>query len=118
MSRAALRIARPIMAMFFDNEITIGHGVTMLKIMALGLPFFGAYLMVGEIHMGVGLNTPAMVMDIIHAWVLQVGPILILTNLMGFDQTAIWWTIAAAGTVSSVAFYFYYQRGRWLTVKV
>ena len=110
--------ARPIMGMFFENEVTIGHGITMLKIMALGLPFFGAYLMVAEIHMGVGLNTPAMIMDIINAWILQVGPILILTNLMGYDQISIWWTISISGALSSIVFYFYYQRGRWLTVKV
>ncbi len=110
--------AGPIMQMFFDNELTINYGITMLRIMALGLPFFGAYLMVEEIHMGVGLNTPAMVMDIIHAWAMQVGPILILTRLMGYDQNAIWWTMALSGIVSSVAFWIYYRRGRWLTVKV
>lgn len=110
--------ARPIMQMFFENELTVGYGVTMLRILALGLPFFGAYMMIEEIHLGVGLNTPAMVMDIVHAWVFQVGPILVLTNLMGFRQTAIWWTISISGALISVVFYLYYQRGRWLTVKV
>jgi len=110
--------ARPIMQMFFENEVTISYGVTMLKIMALGLPFFGGYMMIEEIHLGVGLNTPAMVMDIIHAWVFQVGPILLFTNILGFDQRAIWWTISIAGALISVVFYIYYRRGRWLTVKV
>ncbi len=110
--------ARPIMGMFFESAGTIGYGVVMLRIFALGFPFIGAFIMNEEIHTGVGLNTPAMMMNILHAWVLEVGPILLLTNLLGYDQTAIWWTITGAGAVSSTIFYMYYRRGRWLTVSV
>ena len=110
--------ARPIMGLFFQNEVTIGYGVTMLRIFALGFPFIGAFLMIEEIHLGVGLNTPAMVMNIVHSWAFEVGPILLMTSLLGFGQDAIWWTITIAGVFSTTIFYIYYQRGRWLTVKV
>ncbi|MEA3297618.1 MAG: MATE family efflux transporter [candidate division Zixibacteria bacterium] len=110
--------ASQIMGIFFDNPETIGYGVEMLRVFAVGFPFMGAFMMIGEIHLGVGLNSPTMVMDVIHSWVLEVGPILLLTTFLGFDQTAIWWTITFAGTVSSIIFYIYYKRGRWLTVRV
>ena len=90
----------------------------MLRIFALGFPFIGAFLMIEEIHLGVGLNTPAMVMNIVHSWAFEVGPILLMTSLLGFDQDAIWWTITIAGVFSTIIFYAYYRRGRWLTVKV
>jgi Na+-driven multidrug efflux pump len=59
-----------------------------------------------------------MVFNIIHAWVLEIVPILILTQYFGFDERAIWWTIAGAVSISSVAFYMYYRRGAWLHARV
>ena len=90
----------------------------MLKIFAVGFPFIGIFIMIEEIHLGVGLNTPAMVVNIVHSWGFEVLPIYLLTVIMVFDQTAIWWTISGSGVVASAAFCIYYRRGRWLTVKV
>lgn len=110
--------ARDIMGLFFDTNSTVALGDVMLKIFAVGFPFIGAFIMIEEIHIGVGLNTPAMVMNIIHSWVLETLPIYFLTVPLALGQTSVWWTISAAGVVSTAAFYFYYRRGRWLTVKV
>jgi len=110
--------AREIMGLFFDAESTIAHGDIMLKIFALGFPFIGAFIMIEEIHMGVGLNTPTMIMNVIHSWALEALPIYFLTVPLALGQTTVWWTISAAGVISVAAFYAYYRRGRWLTVKV
>jgi len=110
--------APEIMGLFFEAGSTIAIGDVMLKIFALGLPFIGAFIMIEEIHVGVGLNTPAMIMNVAHSWLLETLPIYLLTIHLGFGQTAVWWTISAAGVISTTAFYAYYQRGRWLTVKV
>ncbi|MCP4581822.1 MAG: MATE family efflux transporter [candidate division Zixibacteria bacterium] len=107
-----------IIGLFFTSPETIAHGSFMLKIFAYGFPFIGVLLTLEQIHMGVGLNTPAMVVNIIHSWLLEVIPIYFLTTYFGFSQTAIWWTISGAGLVTSALFYVYYQRGRWLTHKV
>ncbi len=110
--------AESIMLLFFDSLDTIAFGVTMLKIFALCFPFMGLYLMIAEIHMGVGLNTPTMVVNVIHSWGLEVLPILVLTQYFDFNQDVIWWVITGATVMSSLGFYWYYRRGRWLTVKV
>jgi Na+-driven multidrug efflux pump len=114
----AFVFARDLMALFFEAPETIQHGVVMLRIFASGFPFLGAFLMMEEIHIGVGLNTPTMVMSIIHAWVFQAFPIYLLTQLWDFEVTAIWWTICLSLVISSIMFYFYYRRGRWMTVQV
>jgi len=110
--------ARFIVGLFFETPATIEHGVILLQIFAVSFPFFGAMLMMEEVHMGVGMNMPAMIMNIIHSWPLQVLPIFILTKLMDFGQVAIWWTMVASAAVSTIGFYFYYRRGKWLTHKV
>jgi putative MATE family efflux protein len=110
--------ARDIMHLFFDADTTVAHGNIMLKIFALGFPFIGAFIMMEQILMGAGLNTPTMIMNIIHSWLLEAVPIYFLTNHLGFGETAIWWTISAASVITAFAFYTYYRRDRWLTVKV
>jgi len=107
-----------IIGLFFSNPETIAQGGFMLKIFAFGFPFMGVLLTLEQIHMGVGLNTPAMVVNIIHSWALEVVPIYFLTVYFGFSQTAIWWTISVAGLATSAMFFVYYQRGRWLAHKV
>jgi Na+-driven multidrug efflux pump len=107
-----------IIGLFFSNPETIAYGSIMLKIFAFGFPFIGVLLPLEQVHMGVGLNTPTMVVNIIHSWLLEVIPIYLLTVYFGFTQTAIWWTISGAGLVTSAMFFIYYQRGRWLTYKV
>lgn len=114
----AFTFSGKIIGLFFDNPQTIELGSEMLKIFALGFPFIGIFIMLEEIHLGVGFNTPAMVINIIHAWGLEIIPIYIMTTHLGYTQNAIWWTIAGAGMITSTLFFIYYQRGRWLTYKV
>ena len=115
---ACLFGGRFYMGFFFDSPETISYGASLLRIMALGLPFFGAFITTEMIHQGVGLNTPTMVVSIIHSWGFQVVPALIVTQMFGFDQDAVWWVQTISGMISSTGFYLYYRRGRWLTVKV
>ena len=107
-----------IIGLFFDNLETIALGSDMLKIFALGFPFIGVLIMLEQIHLGVGFNMPAMTINIIHSWALEVIPIYLLTVYFGFSQNAIWWIIAGSGLITSSLFFIYYQRGRWLTYKV
>lgn len=110
--------AETYMRIFFDNAETIRHGATLLRITAVGYPFFGAFIMLEQVHLGVGLNTPFMIVSIIHSWALQVLPAVIVTQVFGWPQTAVWWVLTISGMITTVAFYWYYQRGRWLTAKV
>jgi len=107
-----------LIRLFFESEETVRIGTIMLKIFAVGYPFFGIFFMVEEIHMGVGLNTPTMIINIIHSWILEVIPIYFLTQYFGYSEVAIWWIITASGAITSFMFYWYYKRGKWLTVKV
>lgn len=106
------------MRVFFDNEETVRHGVAILRITAISFPFFGAYLMLEQVHLGVGLNAPFMVFSIIHSWFFQVIPAIVATRFLGFNEFAVWWILTGSGILTTILFYYYYRRGRWLTVKV
>lgn len=111
-------LARQVLGIFFSNSETVAHGVDLLRIFALCMPFFGALMMIEYVHTGVGLNTPAMVINIINSWVLQVLPIFIVKEFFGGGELAVWWIITIACAFSACLFYVYYQRGRWLTARV
>ncbi len=106
------------MGLFFDSAETIRHGVELLRIWAVGFPFFGAMIMLEMVHTGVGQNTPVMIVVAIHGWGLQVLPALLVTQVFGWGQTAVWWVFGISGIVSSIGFYLYYRRGKWMTIKV
>jgi putative MATE family efflux protein len=110
--------AGPMLGIFFKNPETIAHGVTLLHIASLGLPFWGVLMMLECIHTGVGLNTPTMVVNIINAWVLQILPIFVIRQYFNGGELSVWWILSIAYAISSFLFYAYYQRGRWLTVRV
>ena len=111
-------LAEFYMGLFFDSTETIQYGVELLRIWAIGFPFFGALIMLEMVHQGVGMNTPVMIMIAIHGWGLQVLPALLVTQVFGMGQTAVWWVFGISGIVSSIGFYLYYRRGKWLTVRV
>ncbi|HHI02426.1 MAG: hypothetical protein DRP51_07990 [Candidatus Zixiibacteriota bacterium] len=110
--------ARPIMKVYFDNPETVQFGVNLLRIMAIGFPFTGVYLMLEQIYGGVGLNTPAMVVSVGHSWVLEIPAIYIFTQILHYNQNSVWWSITAATFISAIGFYWYYRRGQWLNVTV
>jgi putative MATE family efflux protein len=110
--------ARPIMGLYFSNPDTIQYGVNLMRILAIGFPFMGVLIIVEEIYTGVGLNTPAMIVNAGEAWILQIPAIYVLTQILNYNQDAIWLTITGAVAISATAFYFYFRRGQWLNVKV
>jgi len=111
-------LAGKIMGLFFDSAETVAHGVTMLRILSLAFPALGVFLMVEEIHMGVGLNAPMMVFSIIHSWGLQVIPIVLAVTLFAGTPVAVWWIITISINLSTIAVFIYYLRGRWLVTRV
>ncbi|MEW6049518.1 MAG: MATE family efflux transporter [Candidatus Zixiibacteriota bacterium] len=118
MATVVFLFAPEIMRMFFESPETVHVGSTMLRIFALGFPFIGAFMMIAQVHTGVGLNGPTMVVNLINAWVLEVAPVYLLTVYFGFSELSVWWSISLAGALSALLFYWYYQRGKWLAVSL
>jgi putative MATE family efflux protein len=110
--------AKPVMSLYFSAAETVGYGVTLLRIFAVGFPFIGMYIMMEEIYTGVGLNIPAMIVNTGNSWGLQIPSIYILTQIFNFNQNAVWWSMAVSSMICGFAFYLYYRRGQWLNVKV
>jgi putative MATE family efflux protein len=115
---AVFILARQVVGVFFKDPETITHGVNLLRILALGLPFFGVFMMIEFVHTGVGLNMPTMIVNIINAWGLQILPIFVIRAFFEGGELSVWWILVVANAISACGFYWYYRRGKWLTVRV
>lgn len=118
MGLATFFFAEEIMSMFFAAPETIAIGTALLRIIAVAFPAYGLFITIEEIHMGVGLNTPIMVFDLLHSWVFQVLPIFVAVTMLGLEPQVVWWIITGSSSFTSILVFIYYRRGRWLTVKV
>lgn len=111
-------LAKSILSLYFDNPDTVAYGISLLRIFAFSFPFIGAYIMIEQIYAGVGMNTPAMIINTGNAWLLQIPAIYILTQMLNFNQNAVWWSFTVSSVISVAVFYWYYKRGQWLHVRI
>jgi putative MATE family efflux protein len=107
-----------IMQRFFEDPEIVTHGAAFLRILALGFPFLALHLAIENVYSGVGENRPAMTVNIVHSWILELPAIYLCVKVLGFGPNAIWWAITGATVVSAAGYYLYFRRGRWLQVKV
>ncbi|MCK4414036.1 MAG: MATE family efflux transporter [Candidatus Eisenbacteria sp.] len=110
--------AGAIMRRFFTDPETIGHGIELMRVLAVGFPFIGLHIMMENIYAGVGENRPAMVCSMIEAWVLEVPAVYVLSRVLGLGPVAVWWAVTGATALGAMGFYAYFRRGRWLHVNV
>jgi len=110
--------ARFIMSRFFDDPEIIGYGIAVLRILAIGFPFLALHITIENIYSGVGENRPAMLINIIHSWILEVPVIYLCVKALHLGPNAVWWAITGATFLSALGYYLYFRRGRWLDVKV
>jgi putative MATE family efflux protein len=118
MAAAVFVFARQITGLFFQEPEIIACGGAVLRILAASMPFLGLYVMIENVYTGVGENRPTMILNIIHAWVLEIPAVYLTTQVLGLSQNAVWWSLSAALVFSSLLYYWYYRRGQWLQVTV
>ncbi|HWO56008.1 MAG TPA: MATE family efflux transporter [bacterium] len=107
-------LAGPITRIFFADSSYEPLGVAFFRIMAIAGPFIGAFLMMEAAFSGAGDTVPVMVVGIIHAWVFQVPLIWFLSHGLGVGPNGIWWGFAGSEALSSVFYFWWFSRKRWI----
>ena len=116
--------AGPIMKIFFDAKdgvseaLVIEIGTVMMRIIAIGLPFVGVYLIMENCFTGAGNNLPPMVFGIITGWVLEIPLILLALKVLGWGEIGIWWSLTIATIVGSLLMFWWFSKGHWLHSRV
>jgi len=105
--------AEPIMAAFNDTPEVVALGAQALRIFAVGYIFSALGAVMARGLNGAGDTAPAMFINLVTLWVLQIPLAWFLSQVAGWGTTGLWAGISAANVANGLIFAFWFKRGRW-----
>jgi len=115
---ASFVFARPLIMIFFPREPEISLGIEFFHIMALCMPFLGAYIIFEGVFTGSGNTVPLMTVGALYMWVFQVPGVFLFSRVLNFGPEGVWWAVTLSLTAAALIFYALFLRRRWLHRKV
>jgi Na+-driven multidrug efflux pump len=114
-------ISGPTLIRFFVKDPTpevLALGIDYLHIVAPSLLAMAVGIVLARGFDGAGNTVPAMVVNLISLWGIEVGFSYILSRVLGMGPTGVWWGRATAGVANGLLFAVWFRRGRWKEVEV
>lgn len=105
--------AQPIVAFFDSTPEVVQMGAECIKIVAISLLANSIGVVLERAFDGAGNTIPAMSINIISLWILEIPVALGLSRQLGMGTTGVWWGRAAANVANGLLFAFWFLRGRW-----
>jgi putative MATE family efflux protein len=115
---AILVLAPLVVRMFFSDPSLSTPGATILRIMALSLPFIGLHIGAETVFSGAGRNVPTMVLSIVHSWVMVIPLMYLFGIFLEWGPNAMMMGWGIAHMCGGMAALWLYRRGSWLKHEV
>jgi Na+-driven multidrug efflux pump len=90
------------MRVFIADPAVVDAGVTMLRVVAFSLAFFGGLMVVQGGFRGAGDTRAAFVLSLLSRWVFRIPVAVGLAFLAGWGAVGLWWSLAAGSVASFV----------------
>jgi putative MATE family efflux protein len=106
----------PTLINFFVRDPTadvMDLGTEYLYIVAPSLIAMAVGIVLGRGFDGAGNTVPAMVVNLISLWCVEVGFAYVLSRWIGLGATGVWWGRSMAGFANGLLFAFWFRRGKW-----
>jgi putative MATE family efflux protein len=110
--------ARPLIAVFDDTPAVVETGVETLRIVAPTMIASVVGVVLARGFDGAGNTVPAMVVNLVTLWGLEVPVAFGLSRWLGLGVVGVWWGRAAANLANGAAFAIWFRRGRWKRQRV
>ncbi|RLD06438.1 MAG: hypothetical protein DRI56_08080 [Chloroflexota bacterium] len=110
--------ARPLISFFDSTPQVVEMGTECLRIVAPTLVASALGIVLGRGFDGAGDTVPAMVVNLITLWGMEVPFAYGFANWLGLGLTGIWWGRAIANTANGLLFAGWFRLGRWKKRKV
>lgn len=111
-------LARPLVAFFDPTPQVMGLGAECLRIIAPSLVFSAIGVVLARGFDGAGNTVPAMFINLLTLWGLEVPLSYGLSQWTGLGITGVWVGRALANTANGLLFAFWFKLGRWKKRKV
>lgn len=105
--------ARPLISFFDSTPQVVEMGTECLRIVAPTLVASALGIVLGRGFDGAGDTTPAMAINLVTLWGMEVPFAYGFANWLGLGLTGIWWGRAIANTANGLLFATWFRLGRW-----
>lgn len=110
---AIVPLAEPIIAAFNDTPGVVALGAEALRVFAVGYVFSALGSVLARGLDGAGNTLPAMVINLLTLWGIQIPLAWLFSSLLGWGTTGLWAGISAANVANGLIFAYWFRRGRW-----
>ena len=109
--------AAPMMDIFSDDNAVIALGTSVLRMVALSEPIFGAAIILEGIMLGVGYTVKPFIYNIIGMWGVRILGTFICITFFSTGLVSAWGCMIAHNVVLFALFLWCYLRGKWNPLK-
>jgi putative MATE family efflux protein len=106
-------IADSVISVFNNTPGVVSLGAEALRIFAVGYAFSAVGVVMARSLDGAGNTVPAMAINLLTLWGLQIPLAWILSRVMGWGTKGLWIGISAANVANGLIFVAWFRRGRW-----
>ena len=108
-----LVFAEPMMRIFSKDESVISLGTTVLQMVAVTEPVFGAAIILEGMMLGVGNTVVPFIYNIVCMWGIRIGGTFVCTVLLGLGLVSAWGCMIMHNIFLFVLFLIRYLRRKW-----
>lgn len=108
-----LVFAEPMMRIFSKDESVISLGTTVLRMVALTEPVFGAAIILEGMMLGVGNTVVPFVYNIVCMWGVRIGGTFVCTVLLDLGLVSAWGCMIMHNILLFVLFLIRYLKRKW-----
>jgi putative MATE family efflux protein len=106
-------LAGPIVRVFNDTPEVVALGAQALRVLAVGYLFSALGSVIARAFDGAGNTVPAMVINLLTLWGVQIPLAWILSQVAGWGTTGLWAGISVANVCNGLIFAGWFLRGKW-----
>ncbi len=109
-----LTLFAPALITFFDaTPQVVAFGAECLRVVAWSLVFSAVGVVLARGFDGAGNTVPAMAINLLTLWAMEVPIALGLSHWLGLGATGVWWGRAVANLANGLLFALWFRRGGW-----
>jgi len=105
--------AEPLISFFDSAPDVVAYGTECLRVVAPSLVASSIGVVLARGFDGAGNTVPAMIVNLLSLWVLEVPLAYGLSQWTGMGASGVWWGRVLANLANGLLFGFWFKRGRW-----
>ncbi len=105
--------ARPLIAFFDPTPQVVDFGSQCLRIVVPTQIIYIVGIVLGRGFIGAGDTVPAMSVNLLTLWGIEVPLSYLLSQIFGLDLTGIWFGISTANLANGLLFAYLFRKGKW-----